>query len=235
MPATVLITRPKPQAEAFATALAVAHGGPVPCVISPLTAIVPLTIGGAFVDVKHVLFTSVNGVAQALRIGIPTTAIAWCVGAKTAQAASQIGFGVRVADGDSRSLVARIVADKPVGQIIHVRGRHVAGDVIGGLSAAGIACDAVVAYDQIAVAPTQAAIDVLRGETPVIVPLFSPRSAKMFGKIDEMQAPLHIVSLSAAIDHVLLDSTVVTRTVARSGDAKGMVDATLARYRQFSP
>jgi uroporphyrinogen-III synthase len=235
MTATVLITRPKAQSKAFAAALEDAHGGPVRHLISPLMEIVPLPVAGGFDDLRHVVFTSVHGVAQALRVGIPAGICAWCVGAKTGKAASDAGFEVHVAGGDVQNLVALIVARVPAGRMVHLRGRYVAGNVLTDVSEAGVTCESVVAYDQVAVAPTQAALDLLRGESPVIVPLFSPRTGKLFGQIADFHAPLHLIVISEAVDVAGRDVPVVSRTLARKKDMSGVIDATLASYARFSP
>ncbi|MBB5721243.1 uroporphyrinogen-III synthase [Loktanella ponticola] len=235
MTACVLITRPKAQAAAFASALQVAHGEPLRCVISPLIEIVSLKVEGAFDDVAHVVFTSVNGVNEARRVGILQGIPAWCVGSKTAKIAMNAGFDVRIAKGDSRSLVSLIAGKSPKGRMVHVRGRHVAGTVIESLDAVGIHCEAVMAYDQVAVMPTQAAIDVLRGENPVIVPLFSPCTAKLFSQIADFNAPLHLVVMSDAIDVQSRDTRVFSRVIAGNGAGLGMLESTLAAYAQFSP
>jgi len=231
----VLITRPKAQAEGFAAALETGYGGPVRCVISPLIEIVPLAVDGTFDDVEHVIFTSVNGVNEARRIGIPLNIPAWCVGAKTASLASKVGFNVRVAGGDSQSLVSLIAAQKPKGRMVHIRGRHVAGTVIESLDATGISCEAVVAYDQVAVAPTQAAIDLLKGCNPVIVPLFSPRSGTLFCKIAGNKAPLHVVSISDAIDISDLGGPIKSHVIAKNDAGMGILDLTVAAYERFCP
>lgn len=232
MAATVLITRPIAQARAFAQALEDAFGEPLRTVISPLIETVAVPVDQDFADVAHVVFTSVNGVQQASRIGLPTTATAWCVGAKTADAAQTSGFIVRVAEGNSESLVSLIVAGNPSGRMVHVRGKYAAGDVLGGLALAGIMCEPIVAYDQLAIAPTQQALDLLSAESPVIVPLFSPRTAKLFAQIDAFRAPLHIVAISPSIEFP--EEIVPVSSVAIAG-IDGMVKGTLACYGQFSP
>ena len=86
-------------------------------------------------------------------------------------------------------------------------------------------------YDSVSSQVTRA----LNGETPIIVPLFSPRSAKLFGQIADFNAPLHLVVISEAIDVVQQNAPVVSRAVAKSRDGAGMVAATLARYAEISP
>lgn len=232
MTATVLITRPLQQGKAFAAALESAFGGPVRTVLSPLIETAPVQVDQDFADVSHVLFTSVNGVHQASRLGLPTTATAWCVGEKTAQAAQAVGFETRTAGGTSEKMMSLIVAAQPVGRMVHVRGRHTTGDIIGGLGDAGIICEPVIAYDQVAIAPSQQAIDLLAGENPVIVPLFSPRTAKLFEQIGGFRAPLHLVVMREAVS---VSSDIVPVTSYAQGGIYGMIEGTLTPYRRFSP
>ena len=235
MTATVLITRPTAQANAFATALEIAHGGPERTVISPLMEIVPTKVQGRFDDLAHVVFTSVNGVSASVPLNLPKTAIAWCVGSRTAEAAQKAGFSTRNALGNSDDLVSLIVAAKPVTRMVHVRGQHVAGTVTDSLKEAGIICETVVAYDQVACPPTQAAIDLLNGANPVIVPLFSPRSAKLLVELVDITAPLHLILISAAVNLTDQDALILSRAVVQTNKRDGMIDETLLRYAQNSP
>ena len=232
MTATVLITRPLRQGQAFAAALEAGFGGPVRTVLSPLIETAPVVVDQDFGNVAHVLFTSVNGVHQSDRLRVPTSAIAWCVGDKTAHAAQALGFETQTAGGTSEKLLSLIVAAQPVGRMLHVRGKHTTGDVVGGLAEHGIVCEPIIAYDQVAIAPTQQAIDLLCGENPVIAPLFSPRTAKLFEQIGGFRAPLHLVVMSEAVQ-VSTDIVPVTSHV--QGGIYEMVERTLTRYRRFSP
>jgi uroporphyrinogen-III synthase len=220
------------QARAFAAELEEAFGGVVKTVISPLIEVVALPVEGTFNDVAHVIFTSANGVAQADRLNIPKTAIAWCVGTKTTKAAQDIGFKTRDAGGWSEKIVVLLVAKNPSGRMIHIRGTHVAGDVAGALMQNGIHCETLVAYDQREIAPTLAALGALRGASPVIVPLFSPRSAKLFEKIGDFRAPLHLVVISEA---AVVSTDLVPVSSHALGGLNGMVIETLAQYKRFSP
>lgn len=234
MTATVLITRPQAQAKRFAQALENAYGQPLSVVISPLIEITPLPVDGDFKDVQHVIFTSANGVTAAKRLDIPTGITAWCVGHKTAKTAAEAGFDVHIAESDSESLVALIVAQAPVGRMVHIRGRHVAGNIIENLSNAGFSCDVALAYDQSAVTATQNARDLLSGQQPVIVPLFSPRTAQLFAQIGNFKAPLYLVTLGDAIDVSGREIPVKSRFVAEKNAGTSMIEAVLMRYGEFS-
>ena len=231
---TLLLTRPEAQSRDFAKALDAALPGRFDCVIAPLLRIAPapgeLDLDGA----QGILFTSANGVAQFAARSADRALPAWCVGAMTAEAASRAGFSARSADGDVRAL-AELVADRcdPArGPLVHVRGRHAAGDLAGALAARGLTVRAAEIYDQTPcpIAPDAAA----RLEEGAIdaVAIFSPRSAAAFSAEARERAwdlsPVTTVSISAAADAALRGSQPGARTVARRPDREGMI-AALAR------
>ena len=182
MSPTIIITRPERQAQAFAQDLQRKNGGPLPVLIAPLMQIDPLIPDQPIGAPDHVIFTSINAVAQAEWLGLPKTAIAWCVGDQTTEAAKDVGFAVQNAQGDSKSLIAKILSARPNGEIVHVHGAHVTGQVAQTLTKAGLPCDAIVAYDQSPRPASPALIDQLSGDAPLIAPLFSPRSARLLAE-----------------------------------------------------
>ena len=70
MPPTIIITRPKAQAERFANDLQDAYGADLPILIAPLMRIDPVDPSGSLGSPDHVIFTSANAVAQVDRLGI---------------------------------------------------------------------------------------------------------------------------------------------------------------------
>ncbi|EAR53118.1 hypothetical protein OG2516_11661 [Oceanicola granulosus HTCC2516] len=190
----LLVTRPAPAAERFAEAVQ-ARVGPVQSLISPLQEIVhcdpgPLPEAGALV------LTSANGAAAADRLGLGGEA--WCVGPQTAAAARAAGLEAVAAEGDADSLVALLRARRPAGPLLHLRGAHARGDVARRLTEAGLPCAERVVYRQEPRPPTPQAWALLRGDAPLVVPLFSPRSAALFAALTPIDAPLHLVAISAA-------------------------------------
>ena len=95
-------------------------------------------------DVQAVLFTSANGV-RAFSVcreqeKSPIDLPAFCVGAATAEAARQAGFGqVQIASGDSASLAALTAStlQPEAGRLFHGAGEALAGDLAGDLSDRG--------------------------------------------------------------------------------------------------
>ena len=122
----------------------------------------------------------------------------------------------------------------PATPLLHLRGAHAVTDLAGRLTAEGLACDEAVVYAQRERPPTPEALAVLAGNVPVLVPLFSPRSARLAAQAvraarrDGPGAPLHAVAISEAAARQWRtgcagdDARVI---VAASPDARGMTEA----------
>lgn len=226
----LLLTRPRAQSEAFAAALEARLPGRFTPLVAPLIEVVPVAAPLDLDGVQGLAFTSANGVGQfAARTparGLP----AWCVGAMTTAAAEAAGFRARSADGDVAALAALIAAEVRPGQgdVLHLRGRHAAGDLIGRLAAAGIAARAAEIYDQ-APRPIEPLVAArLAAAEVAAVALFSPRSSRLFAEAASAAGwpltTLAAVSLSAAADAALA-LTVGRRLVAPEPTREGMLAA----------
>jgi uroporphyrinogen-III synthase len=214
---TYLLTRQAASSERFARRLA----GRV--VISPLMRpefLVPEIPALAF---SAVVFSSETGVeaAQGLRLKLPRRA--YCVGGHTAAAARASGFEAISAEGDVAALAEMILAKEGKGPILIIRPEIVAGKLHQRVERAGIHAVSAIAYRQQALKLTQEAVDLLTGDQPVLLPLFSPRSAKLFcGEFRRIagSTPLFIVAISSAViaelDIPAQDIKVADRPVAEA-------------------
>ena len=223
------MTRPLDQSERFAAEVRALWGGPLNVIYAPLIEIVPVAATLEVPD--NVIFTSVNGVTSANQFDLPTGLTAWCVGRKTAQAAEAAGFAPITGPGDAEGLVAHIIAAQPLGTFAHIRGTHARGDVAATLANAGLPCADVVAYDQRSRTLTAAAQTALAGKSPVIVPLFSPRTGMIFAKQGPYQAVVHAPVISAAVQQQVEPYLAVRFELAARPDANAMLDATVAAIR----
>jgi uroporphyrinogen-III synthase len=97
--------------------------------------------------------------------------------------------------------VQRLKALRPDAPLLHLRGRHARGDIAGQLGAAGLPVREQIVYDQKSLPLSDAALACLKGPAPVIVPLFSPRSARLFA--GAYPGPVAAV---AAISHAVADA-----------------------------
>ncbi|MBA3911201.1 MAG: uroporphyrinogen-III synthase [Rhodobacter sp.] len=226
-PVPVLLTRPKAQSQVFARALAARFGDRVQPVITPLMAPVFLTPDLPEGPHAAVIFTSATGVVAAVRLGADLPKRAYCVGRQTAARARKAGFQALSAEGDADALVAAVQADRPSGQVLHLRGEDTRGDVAERLNSAGIETHSVVIYRQEPQAMTPEALDLLASATAVIVPLFSPRTAAVFrGAMPKgSRARLRIAAISAAVAKAAEGLALEAIEVASHPDAEAMLDA----------
>ncbi|AUH33676.1 uroporphyrinogen-III synthase [Paracoccus tegillarcae] len=203
--ATVLLTRPEADSQRFAAMLP-----DVPVLISPILRIIPVPHDPTRLDqAAGFVFTSSHAVAAA-GPGRGRTALA--VGPRTAAAARDAGFDVTEGPGDAQGLLP-LIAASPV-PLIYPRGRHIA---------QMLTVEDVVVYDQEAAPLTDKALQLLAGSTPVILPLFSARSARLLS--DAMparpKAPLRLAAISkSALEGWGREAAAVE--LARRPDADGM-------------
>jgi uroporphyrinogen-III synthase len=180
----VVLTRPDPDNDALSGALST-HG--IACLVAPMLTIEATeaaALGEALAEAQAILATSANGVRAlaAATEGRDLPLIA--VGDATADAARQAGFAqVPSADGDSAALavLAEAELDPKAGPLVHVAGRHVAGDLDTILAAAGFDYRRIEVYDAVATTTLPSALsEALRGASVDSVAFFSPRTAATF-------------------------------------------------------
>ncbi len=179
----VLLTRPEAASRRFAARLT-----GLDVVIAPLMRIVPVDHDSAAVTgAKALIFTSENAVPAA---GAGAGRRAICVGPRTADVARAAGFDVTEGPGDAAGLMPSLIGLGP--EWLHPHGRHVAAE---------LPVPGIVVYDQQPLPLSYPARALLAGDRPVILPLFSPRSARFTAtETRNAAAPLWIAAISAAAD-----------------------------------
>ncbi len=176
----VIVTRPSPDAEAFAAEVAKAGAEPI---LSPVMVIRQRPHALDLAGVGALAFTSANGVRAFSLLtrerGLPVFA----VGAATADAAAEAGFAqITTARGDAMSLAQVVAQAKPSKQVLHLAGSDRAGDLAAMLGDYGVKARRAVIYDadKYDRLATPAADALRQKDDPVAVTLFSPRSARLF-------------------------------------------------------
>ncbi|MBY6159566.1 uroporphyrinogen-III synthase [Mameliella alba] len=216
----LLMTRPRPASERFAEELR-QKGLRFRCVISPAFAVEPT---GPLPDVsamRGLIFTSANGVMAWRSLGGSSDLPAYAVGAATARAAEASGMRAHSAGGSADDLVAFIARENPPGPLMHLHGHHVTGEVAGRLGDAGIPCFSAVIYDQPEQVLTDEARDALAGDTPVVLPVFSPRTGELLAK-EYAEAPLLVAAMSEAVANALGPLHKQELKVARRPESEAM-------------
>ena len=224
--ASIIITRPKAAADRLAIRLAEPVGPACEIVCSPVIEImaVPATVGK--IAYHGVIFTSVHGVLHAPDMTAKKTC--WCVGEMTARAAGEAGYAVKHHAMDAETLLADLAGMQVEGPLLHLRGTYTRVDLAQRLADAGIPCDDLVVYKQDARSLSTQARATLEGETPVILPLYSPRSAALVADQGPFAAPITVVAISDATAHAAAGLAPENVVVAGRPDGVAMIAAIVA-------
>ena len=222
--APVLVTRP--QAEAFADALVSRFGARVRPVLTPLLCPRNLDPDLPQRDYAAVVFTSTQAVEASRALWPRLPRLAWCVGRRTSQAAAAAGFDARSADGDARALVSALSAAPPSGRTLYLRGVDTSFNLLDELHNLGISADELIVYVQESRPLSPKAIELLQQPDAVILPLFSPRTARLFRAAlpSDCRARLHIAAMSETVAAALDDLPHAALAIARHPDAAAMLD-----------
>lgn len=220
----MLLTRPLAQAERFAEDC-LAQFPEIPILISPILRIEARPIARSFDGVASLILTSENAVRALARMGAKLAGLpALCVGDRTAAAARSIGLNAVSVGGTSDDLVEAILGRPAAGALLHLRGAESRGEIAARLSAEGRQIDEAIVYDQRPLKLSLEAKRLLSGDLPVVLPLFSPRSAALLGNDTEhSRAPLHLVALSLAVAERWSGPTPERIVVAKKPNSTGML------------
>jgi uroporphyrinogen-III synthase len=194
----ILLTRPEASSRRMAAILTARFGDRVDLCVSPLMNIVLDARLPNLDGIRTLIFTSANGVAAYLAAQGPKTLPCYTVGDATAHAAQEAGLRATSAGGDAEALIARIMADNAPGPMLHLRGAHARGDIAERLSAQGCPVSQAIVYHQHAQPLSDQAASLLLGDRPVILPLFSPRSATLLANAT-ITAPVYVVAMSSNV------------------------------------
>lgn len=221
-PIPLLMTRPRAASLGFLKALPAPIASRVIPTLSPLIELIGLDATVPLDGVAGVVFSSANGVAFAPKgQGQP----AFCVGPATTKAAQKKGWDARRVGATSDALVKNMAQDPIPGPLLHLAGVHTRGNIAMRLTDLGIKTRHVALYDQALQELTADAQTLLRGEGPVIVPLFSPRTAKQFEISAKSHTSSYVIALSDTVADALGRAPVAKVVVAQSPDAESLCNA----------
>jgi uroporphyrinogen-III synthase len=199
-PLRVLVTRSEPGASETAGRLRTAG---FDAMIEPLFAIVPIT--AALPHFDALAFTSANGARGLARLSPRRDVPVFCVGARTAEAAREMGFDdVASADGDVNAL-ATLIAKRltPGARLLHAGNEESRGDLAGQLVAAGYAASFVAIFRAAPIQAPGSRLGAHLSGQPAFdaVMIHSPRAASIlaaFATAAPSRAPLPVVAISEA-------------------------------------
>ncbi|MEP1767217.1 MAG: uroporphyrinogen-III synthase [Sulfitobacter sp.] len=194
-PTTLLLTRPRHSAQAFAARLSVEARTAVDVLIAPLMEIAALDVVPDLSRMGCAVFTSANGVRHA---PLGKGRDAFCVGARTTHAAKEQGWRARQLGETAHELIEALKTTPPSGQILHLGGCHTRGDIAENLTGAGLEARHIALYQQKLLELPPAARAALNNRC--IVPVFSPRTAETLAhQAHGLLGNAHIIALSEAV------------------------------------
>ncbi|MGR3502761.1 uroporphyrinogen-III synthase [Pseudaestuariivita sp.] len=223
----LLLTRSADDSAEFAQFLG-RHDAPLhDVVISPLLECVYLSTHVDTSGVQSLIFTSRHGVAAYAAQAHAPRLSCHVVGGRTAEAARARGHEVLSQHPDAATLLAFCATNAPQGPVLHVRGEHARGDIAKTLSARNLSAGETVVYAQNLRPLTETALTALAGERPVIIPLFSPRTATQFVRECTGTAPIHGIALSAAVAEAAKGTRWTRMTIAPTPTRDSMVTSVI--------
>lgn len=229
----VLLTRPVAPASRIRQML----GSDVHVILSPVIEIEPVAFSIDLSDYDTLIFASQHAVQSISGLAGLAGKQAFVVGEQTAKAARALGMSVVASLGNADDLVASIIAHRPKGKALFVRGVHSRGDIENCLKSLGLETDYVVTYDQKEQSLSSQAQRIFCGNRAVVLPLFSPRSARLMAqKFRECSgtAPLTVIGLSAAVLAAWGDLASDVAVAVDKPTSQAMVEEILQQVRRLA-
>jgi len=231
-PLPILLTRPERAAKRLAAQVRARLGGGWPILLSPLTGLRFLAPLLDLQGVDGVVFTSENGVEGFARLSAWRGALAWCVGARTAEAARAAGFQAVAGPGDAAGLLGMLAAEGGPRHPFWARGALVSADLAPVLARRGVALRSAVVYDRERLALSAEARAHLASGAGAIWPVYSAGSAEdgLAALAGLPLSGLRAIAISAPVAE-LLAPLVRSVHLAERPDAAAMIEALVAVSR----
>ena len=229
---TLLLTRPQKDAQDFAQEV-LSHQPAAQILISPVLTITPI---GTLPDLSAyaaVVFTSRHAVACFAHAHIPKKMTCFAVGEATAEAAKKLGFSVINSAGAAQDLILLVQKTGAAGPVIHPHGQHPRGQIATTLTKKGIPCAECVIYDQIETPLSIQARALLTQPQALLVPVFSPRSARLLQRYGPLPNGSEIIAISQTVAACFSTQPHIKTTVACHPNRGAMLKAVLRRFQDM--
>ena len=229
---TLLLTRPQKDAEAFAQEV-LSHQPAAQILISPVLTITPFSTLPDLSAYAAVVFTSRHAVACFAHAHIPKKMTCFAVGEATAEAAKKLGFLVINSAGAAQDLILLVQKTGAAGPVIHPHGQHARGQIATTLTKKGIPCAECVIYDQIETPLSIQARALLTQPQALLVPVFSPRSARLLQRYGPLPNGSEIIAISQTVAACFSTQPHIKTTVACHPNRGAMLKAVLRRFQDM--
>jgi uroporphyrinogen-III synthase len=229
----ILLTRPLDASRAFANKIN-ARLPSAKIAVHPLQSITFMDRPADFPkDIAAYVFTSAHGVEAAKKWGVSSRPC-YAVGSRTARAALSISDKVFDANGTAKDLMKLLVQFPAKGPVLYVRGAHVSTDLTQVGKDHNLAILDTVGYEQTQCSPSpDFQNDLKQGGKPIILPLFSARSAALLLAQAQPQLDWHIIAMSQKVAEIFDPKQVKTIDVAIRPDGPSMESAVCHAWQEY--
>ena len=177
------------------------------------------------------IFTSANGLRAAKKHNLINKKC-FVVGANTKKIAVSFGYDVLGFSKDQENLLKLIKSKKPTESMVHIRGKHTVGNLCDALKRNQFSCLDIIGYNQEPLKIKKQNLQKIHSGRPVILPIFSSRSAELLQSNLDLTG-FNVIAISEAVAKIITGVELGELVISKKPDLKSMQEATLAILRRL--
>ena len=177
------------------------------------------------------IFTSANGLRAAKKHNLINKKC-FVVGANTKKIAVSFGYDVLGFSKDQENLLKLIKSKKPTESMVHIRGKHTVGNLCDALKRNQFSCLDIIGYNQEPLKIKKQNLQKIYSGRPVILPIFSSRSAELLQSNLDLTG-FNVIAISEAVAKIVTGVELGELVISKKPDLNSMQEATLAILRRL--
>ena len=177
------------------------------------------------------IFTSANGLRAAKKHNLINKKC-FVVGANTKKIAVSFGYDVLGFSKDQENLLKLIKSKKPTESMVHIRGKHTVGNLCDALKRNQFSCLDIIGYNQEPLKIKKHNLQKIHSGRPVILPIFSSRSAELLQSNLDLTG-FNVIAISEAVAKIVTEVELGELVISKKPDLNSMQEATLAILRRL--
>ena len=177
------------------------------------------------------IFTSANGLRAAKKNNLSNKKC-FVVGANTKKIAVSFGYDVLGFSKDQENLLKLIKSKKPTESMVHIRGKHTVGNLCDALKRNQFSCLDIIGYNQEPLKIKKQNLQKIHSGRPVILPIFSSRSAELLQSNLDLTG-FNVIAISEAVAKIVTGVELGELVISKKPDLNSMQEATLAILRRL--
>jgi uroporphyrinogen-III synthase len=177
------------------------------------------------------IFTSANGLRAAKKHNLINKKC-FVVGANTKKIAVSFGYDVLGFSKDQENLLKLIKSKKPTESMVHIRGKHTVGNLCDALKRNQFSCLDIIGYNQEPLKIKKQNLQKIQSGRPVVLPIFSPRSAELLQSNLDLTG-FNVIAISEAVAKIVTGVELGELVISKKPDLNSMQEATLAILRRL--